>query len=155
MDPAKWTDVVQALASLGGLLVTLGGFLFVIRQVGQIERSIRKDTNATLCAQSIEILKEMARCPPCYACFYENAPLPDDEKVKVEVLCICEMIANYLDNVASQHDNLPGPVWERWNCFIRDTIAGSQIVQEHFRKFRNWYSPELIAYVDRLCPPKP
>ena len=155
MEPAKWTDVVQALAALGGLLVTLGGFLFVIRQVMLIERTIRKDTNTSLCAQSIEILKEMAKCPQCYACFYDNAPLPEDEKVRVEVLCICEMIANYLDNVALQRDNLPEPLWERWSCFIRDTLVGSQVIQEHFRKFRNWYSPELIVYVDAVCPPKP
>jgi hypothetical protein len=154
MEPAKWTDIMQALATLGVLLVTLAGFLFVIRQVRQIERTIRKDTNTSLCAQSIEILKEMAKCPQCYPCCYENAPLPEDEKVRVEVLCICEMIANYLDNVALQHDNLPQPVWERWRSFIRDTLAGSQVIQEHFRKFRNWYSPELIAYIDEVHPSK-
>jgi len=150
MEPAKWTDIMQALVGIGTLLVTIAGFLFVIRQVKQIERTIRSDTNASLCAQSIDILSEMAKCPEGYSCFYDNAPLPSDNKLRVEVLCICEMIANYLDHVALQHDNLPKPVWERWSCFIRDTLAGSQVIQEHFRKYRNWYSQEILAHVDAV-----
>jgi hypothetical protein len=144
----KWTEVIEALVALGTLFVTVIGFLIVIRQIRQVERTIRGDTNANLCAQSIEILKEIGACPECYPYFYENKELPPDEPSRVRILCICEMTANYLDHVALQRDNLPPAVWKRWSLFIRDAVQGSPVLREHFAKYRDWYSDEVLRLVD-------
>jgi hypothetical protein len=141
------------VVGLGTLFVAMGGFLFLIRQVKQIERTISSAANVSLSAQSIEILKEMARSPGSYACIYENAPLPDNDKQCSEILCVCERVADYLDHVASQQANL-GPASQRWGRFVDDTLARSQVLRDYFRKYRNWYSPEPMARVEAVHPDK-
>ena len=152
MDPVKWTDAAQAIAACGSLLVTLFGFLFVLRQLRQVERNIRGETNASLCHQSIEILKAMMSRQECYPFFYDNKPLPEDHPHRVEILCLTEMIANYLDLVALQKDNLPPTAWTGWHKFILDTLQMSPVVREHLTKYGAWCSTELQAIVKQAKP---
>jgi hypothetical protein len=153
MGHPSWTDILQALAAAGSLVATVGGILLLSSQLRQVERTIRGDTNASLCAPSIDILNAIAECPESYACFYDDAPLPTDHKVRVKVLCVCEMIANYLDHVCQQKDNLPRDAWLRWEAFVYDTVTGCRVVQDHLCRFEKWYSPELLKIVRAHCRP--
>jgi hypothetical protein len=147
METAKWTDVVQALSACGSLWVTLLGFVFVIRQLRQVDKNIRADANANLCQQSIEILNAMMSRSECYPFFYDGKPLALDDPYRMEILCIAEMIANYLDLVALQKDNLPIKIWNKWQKFTIDTIQNSPVITEHLTRYSGWYSDDLNQIV--------
>jgi serine/threonine protein kinase len=66
--------------------------------------------------------------------------------------CLAEMIANYLNLVALQKDNLPGNVWERWRNFILDAVQSSPVVFDHFAKYPHWYSEEVNAIIRQVKP---
>jgi hypothetical protein len=146
MEP-KWTDIVQALAACGALVVAVVGLRLVLRQLRQVERTIRGNTYATLCQQSLEILKSIESQPESYAYFYDNRPLAENDSRRIEILCVTEMIANYLDMVALQRENMPSQVWKYWKNFIVDTVRRSEVVRNHLKNFANWYSEELNAIV--------
>ena len=150
MEPAKWTEIVEAISAAGSFLVTIVGFIFVLRQLRQVDQSIRGDTNASLCQQSLEILNAMMSRKGCYKFFYDGISLANDDPDREEILLLTEMIVNYLDLVALQKDNMPSNVWPRWKNFISDTIESSPVVTEHLTKFAFWYSEELNLILKQI-----
>lgn len=129
-----------AVAAIG---VNVVGFTFVIRQIRQQALATRGDTYANLCGLSYDILRMMAERPHLYPYFYERKPLLETEPNRVEVLCCCEMIANYCDNTALQRENIPDHVWQRWRNFVREQIRLSVVLQNFMSEYRGWYSPEV------------
>ncbi|MFM9170985.1 MAG: hypothetical protein ACKOTD_12985, partial [Phycisphaerales bacterium] len=109
----------NALA-LVAIAVNVVGFYFVVRQIRQQALATRGDTYTNLCGLSYDILRMMAERPHLYPYFYERKPLAEAGEHRVEVLCCCEMIANYCDNTALQRENIPDHVWQRWRNFVRE-----------------------------------
>ncbi len=131
-------------------MVIIIGFLFVIRQIRQQTLATRGETYTSLCGLRYEILGMMADHPGLYPYFYERKPLTDDCEDRVRVLCCCEMIANYCDNTALQRENIPVHVWQRWRTFIRQQVEMSIVLQDFFRQYRMWYSPEIGEILDEI-----
>jgi hypothetical protein len=139
----------NALA-LVAIAVNVVGFYFVIRQIRQQALATRGDTYTNLCSLSYDILRMMAERPHLYPYFYERKPLTEAGEHRVEVLCCCEMIANYCDNTALQRENIPDHVWQRWRNFVREQIALSIVLQDFMREYRAWYSPEVGEILDEV-----
>ena len=147
--PASGFDV-DVMVSLVGITVNVIGFFFVIRQIRQQALATRGETYASLCGLSYDILRLLAERPHLYAYFYEGKPLSEAGNHRVEVLCCCEMIANYCDNTALQRENIPDHVWQRWRCFVREQVTMSVVLQDFLREYRQWYSPELGQILDEI-----
>jgi hypothetical protein len=139
---------VENWIALLAVAVNVAGFVFVIRQIRQQALATRGDTYTNLCGLSYEILKLMAERPHLYAYFYERKELLDADPHRVEVLCCCEMIANYCDNTALQRENIPIHIWRRWRNFVREQIAMSIVLQEFLMEYREWYSPDVGHLLD-------
>ena len=139
----------NALA-LVAIAVNVVGFYFVIRQIRQQALATRGDTYTNLCGLSYDILLMMAERPHLYTYFYERKQLAEAGEHRVEVLCCCEMIANYCDNTALQRENIPDHVWQRWRNFVREQIALSVVLQDFMREYRAWYSPEVGEILDEV-----
>lgn len=139
----------NALA-LVAIAVNVVGFYFVIRQIRQQALATRGDTYTNLCGLSYDILRMMTERPHLYPYFYERKSLAEAGEHRVEVLCCCEMIANYCDNTALQRENIPDHVWQRWRNFVREQIALSVVLQDFMREYRAWYSPEVGEILDEV-----
>jgi len=139
---------VDTILAVVAIAVNVVGFFFVIRQIRQQALATRGDTYTNLCGLSYDILRMMAERPHLYAYFYERKPLPESGDQRIEVLCCCEMIANYCDNTALQRENIPDHVWQRWRNFIREQIRMSVVLQDFMREYRDWYSPEVAEILD-------
>lgn len=138
----NWIDVVEALSGVGAIV----GLYFVLRQIKLVERTLQADTNTQLCAQSLQILAHLSEKAHLYDYFYNSKSLEPNDPNKVEVLCLCEMIANYSDLVALQLSNMPPEVKRPWSRFITDTLASSPALREHLDRYPLWYSPELAKF---------
>jgi hypothetical protein len=141
---------VDTILAVVAIAVNVVGFYFVIRQIRQQALATRGDTYTNLCGLSYDILRMMAERPHLYPYFYERKPLAEAGEHRVEVLCCCEMIANYCDNTALQRENIPDHVWQRWRNFVREQIALSTVLQDFMREYRAWYSPEVGEILDEV-----
>jgi hypothetical protein len=141
---------VDTILAVVAIAVNVVGFYFVIRQIRQQALATRGDTYTNLCGLSYDILRMMAERPHLYPYFYERKPLAEAGEHRVEVLCCCEMIANYCDNTALQRENIPDHVWQRWRNFVREQIALSIVLQDFMREYRAWYSPEVGEILDEV-----
>jgi hypothetical protein len=147
MDP-NWAENIQAYASVATAVIALGGAWFVLRQIKQVDRGIRSNTNERLMTESLDILRFLAEHPGNYEYFYngQEPPKEIDEVLKYAT----EMIANYMEHVVLQNETLPGDVQESWKTFVRDSYARSPVVREHLRKFADWYDPRLLKLVGEV-----
>jgi hypothetical protein len=144
------TASIDTILTVVAIVVNVVGFYFVIRQIRQQALATRGDTYTNLCGLSYDILRMMAERPHLYPYFYERKPLAEAGEHRVEVLCCCEMIANYCDNTALQRENIPDHVWQRWRNFVREQIALSVVLQDFMREYRAWYSPEVGEILDEV-----
>ncbi len=146
-------------AGLGilGIVVNMVGFYLVVTQIRQQALATRGETYTNLCGLSYEILKMIADQPALYAYVYNNKRIQSDTPTaeRVQVLICCEMIANYCDNAALQHENIPEPVWQRWHSFIREQVAASDELNAFLRQNESWYSAELIEILREVPPATP
>lgn len=140
-------QVIQAVAATLTALMSTVGFIVIILQLRQVERSVRGDAHGKLCDESFVILKLIADSPQTYPYFYDNVGLPEGSPDRVKVLCICECLANFLEHLVLQSENLPQPVWKTWRAFICDSYSRSPVLRDHFAKFRGWYTPGILAII--------
>lgn len=141
---------VENLLASVAIFVNVVGFVLVIRQIRQQALATRGDTYTNLCGLSYDILRMMAERPSLYPYFYERKPLAEAGENRIEVLCCCEMIANYCDNTTLQRENIPDHVWRRWRNFISQQIAMSVVLADFLREYRDWYSPEIGEILDEV-----
>jgi hypothetical protein len=149
MEP-NWAEIVQAIASLTTMIVATGGICFVSRQIKQVERSIRSNTNERLTSESLEILRFLAEHPDTYDYFYSGKE-PTGE-VDNTLKYAAEMIINYMEHVVLQKETLPENVQKSWDVFVQDTYARSPLVREHLRRFKDWYQPSLLKLIENVAP---
>ena len=147
------TGSLQEWIQTGSAALTAIMSILVICQLRQVARSVRGDTHGKLCDESFEILKIMAEQPDVYDYFYENKKLAPDSEARVRVLCVCECLANFLEHVSLQRENLPNNVWETWHAFICDSYLRSSVLRDHFDKFRGWCTSEILDIVAQCKPP--
>ncbi len=133
----------EAVIAAIAVVVNIIGFIFVIRQIKQQALATRGETYTSLCGLSYDILMMIAEKPYLYDYFYNNKKLEKNDPHRVEVLCCCEMIANYCDNTITQKENMPISAWHKWRRFIRQQIEMSSVLKEFFEEYAEWYSPEI------------
>ncbi len=145
----NWAEIVEAIAAAGTMAVAFGGIFFVLRQIKQVERTIRGTTHERLTAESFELLRFLASAPHTYAYFYEGKPLGPDDEHREFILYATEAIVNYLDHVIAQKPNMNAEDWKVWKQFIEDTCRRAPVVRAHLEKHGAWYGPELITMLAR------
>jgi hypothetical protein len=145
-----WTEVLQAIASVGTLIVTAAGLFAVYIQIRKLQSAVWGETHGKLCDQSLELLKMLAEKPSTRPYFAESKELSADEPEHAFVLYAAEAIANFMEHLVLQRDNLPQNQWDRWNDFIDGQLEESPVIQEFLLRNRQWYSTALMAHVDEL-----
>ena len=140
----------EAVIAAVAVLVNIVGFIFVIRQIKQQSLATRGETYTSLCGLSYDILMMIADRPYLYEFFYNNKELTADYPHRIEVLCCCEMIANYCDNTLTQKENMPRSAWRKWKKFIRQQIEISLVLKGFFEDYAEWYSPEITEILREI-----
>jgi hypothetical protein len=141
---------VEACGTWATAVVALGGIFFVREQLKQVERTIRGDVHERLTAESIEILKFLATHPESYAYFYEKKSLKTDDPDRAFVLYAAEILANYMENVITQRENMSERDRKVWDHFVVDTSKLAPVVRTVLLEHREWYSPELVKIAEDI-----
>lgn len=147
MNP-NWADTTMAITAVASLIVMTVGLCFVYVQLRKLREALWSDTQSRLCDQSLEILRFLAEKPETYDYFYNGKPLTDAEPNRVFILYAAEALANFMEHLVLQKQNLPERQWLVWRRFICSTYEGSSALQEFFSHHRTWYSGELLIIVD-------
>lgn len=145
----QWTDVVQAIAAIGSLLIAVVGFLILIFQIKQLERAIRGDTQSGLYAHTFEIMKFIADSPQIRPYFYDGKELRAGDESYDLVMTATEIVADFFEHVVLQKANLPDEVWQKWCLQIQKTYSNSPALQEYYAKNKLAYSMDVVSLCEQ------
>jgi hypothetical protein len=146
-------DRVQAIAACISVIIAIVGLVFVIVQLRQVKRAIRGNTNEMLSSQSVEILRFFAERPAIYDHFYSNKGVGQkdidegDSQRRVDLLCATELMANYMEHICLQKDNLPPKAWLSWRKFVLDIYQNSPVVRDFLQAHTDWYASDILDLV--------
>lgn len=146
-SPPDWTAVTMAVTSILALLITGLGLLAVYVQIRKLKEAVWGDTHAKLCEQSLDVLRFIAERPATYAYFYHGKALEAGDPNEVEVLLTCEAVANYLEHIVLQRENLPEGQWTTWRAFVKSTYDSSPALRAFLSRHPVWYAKELQELV--------
>jgi hypothetical protein len=139
-----FADTVQAFASVATAGIAGGGVYLVIKQLKQVERTIRGTTYERLTEESLEILRFLADHPETYPYLYEGRPLDDSDPNRVVILYSSEIVCNYMEHVCLQRPNMTDGDWNVWRAFVEDTCRNAPIVRWYVEKYQKWYTKSLV-----------
>lgn len=148
MDQAVYNSLSIYLSVIT-LVITIGGLYAVYFQIKKIKEAAWSNTHSKLCDQSFELLKFFSERPYTYDYFYNSKELSENDKHRVDVLYATEALANFLEHLVLQKDNLPLKQWQVWERFIYTTFKTSKVVSVFIRNHREWYSEYLLTIVDK------
>jgi len=144
-----WTDIAQAIGSIVSCGVTIIGFIFVYKQLKQVEQTIQKDSLESLYGRVHEIHQVILNDPQLRPFFYENRPLPDDEMLLNKVAVFSEMVLDFYELISHQKDFMPSDLFDSWETYIKDLYRRSPVLKDHLHKHSTWYSAEMRAFLTR------
>lgn len=149
---ADWAQTAQGIGAIGGLLITCGGFIFVYLQIRQIERSIRSDTYSKIFAQAFEVAKILAERSALRPYFYDNVDPQLRSSDISEVNAIAEIVADLLEHITYQRNNLPPESWVKWVNFIQSMYRTSPVLRSHLERNSSWYIQEFLDLLPTVPP---
>jgi hypothetical protein len=80
--------------------------------------------------------------------FYKKQLLEVDHESYEKLLYASELLANFLEHVTLQKDNMEDGDWPVWESFFIDTFHRSPMVRAYLNEFSSWYAKELMAIAE-------
>lgn len=141
-------NLYNTIISVASLAVTTTGLFAVYIQLRKIQETTWSNTHSKLADQSFELLKFLSETPSTYDYFYNKKPLADDSPNRVVILYTAEALANFIEHIILQKENLPSKQWDVWKRFVYTTLKSSVVLRDFIQNNREWYSPDLLAIAD-------
>ena len=144
----SWTDIIQAICSILGVVIMLIGFIFVFIQIKQLNNSIISNTNNYVYTRANEFLNFITthKLKPY---FYENKKYESDEK-KQEIYTACELASCWFEFVFLEKGNYRKGIFKKWLNSISSIYKSSPILRIYLEQKKDWYSDEMIEYLKNL-----
>jgi hypothetical protein len=131
-------QAVGSIVSIVSALAAIGALFFVIINIWLLNRTLSANINSTLLQDSIEIIKYVSNRTHRYDYFYNAKRLNLDDTYKIEVLCACEMLANYCNLVLVTLNTLEANERAHWQRFVQTTLAKSPQLRAFIDTYRTW-----------------
>ena len=141
-----WSIILSVIS----LLVAAVGLYAVYYQIKKLQQSNWSNTHSILSSQSLEILKFFGEHPETYPYFYEKKVLEKGSSDKIIILYAAEALANFIEQLVLQKDNMPEKQWDVWYRFILTTFDKSVVVKTFLNDNRRWYADELMNISDNI-----
>lgn len=136
-------DVVQAYATVVGVVATIVGFVIVLIQVRQLERSVRSGTHAAIYSQAADFRAHLIAHPHLRRYFFDGAEITDDHPDHDRVVTIAELFLNHLEHIAVMADTVGRRNRTALEAFARGALERSPVMRWRLSEGRTDYSPAL------------
>jgi hypothetical protein len=156
MGEPNWSEVVQAIAGVFGVVGIGGALVYSGLQARGLQRQIQMQTNADERGRLVEraqldlnLMRLMmdldilfVERPHLYPYFNDNEAIPPEDGVlRGEVLSCAEIILDYADMIARQQrcGQIPKEDEAGWIELLSSYYAGSPAVRDQFTRFQGGY----------------
>ena len=138
LGKTHWTEICQLVFS--GLSIV--GVVFIILQMGQVERAIKGETYSKIYDQEFTLFQNLLNDTTYYNYLYEKKQTfpgtPEHKKVTI----LIALFADYFEHICLQTENLDNEVKEAWTRWMFSMYESTPMLREHFDNYGNNYSPQ-------------
>jgi len=135
--------------ALAGVAVATTGFLLVLWQVRQLERSLRSAAQSAVYDHAITLRSQLLARPDLRAFLMEGADIDETHEDFPHVKTLAEMLLNYLEHLAVQRENLGGENWAAWKGYVQASLEGSPLAGRLLEENRLRYARSLHVAAGR------
>lgn len=142
-------EKLSLLCSLLGLLVAIIGFYFIVRQIKQVNSSIKSNTNNSLYSLTIDINKFLIENPNLRPYFYGDA---EGKQLDYDfnhphfhqIETLADIYITFWEYIFEERNNLGEELFRTWEKWIQDIYNKSPAIQKHIRTSKKWYKKSFV-----------
>ena len=145
----NWVDTIQSVGVIANLIILLVGFYFINKQVSQVNKANRTNTNNNLYSLNNDFLNFIAdnNIRPY---FYDNKVGENSEKESNLLQIACEKVCCIYEFVFIEKDNLDKKTFENWINAMTTMYLSSATMRNHISKSKEWYDESFIESIEKL-----
>lgn len=136
---ANTTDLMQAWAAIGGLIVSIVGFLFVYKQIKQVNSSIKSNTHSSIATNSFECSRFLFENIELYKYFYQNIEPDKNSKDYDKAYLFSEIIMDHFQFIFLERENMDKEIFEKWKLYMKGLYSTSPILKLYLTENRSTY----------------
>jgi len=155
-----------AVGQWAGILIALGGLVFVLIQVRGLAKQQKLAAKAATSLLYGVVSEAMSRVnnlfylhPEWVRYFYEGEEAPArDTDLRTQLDMVCELVMDFVDAVVEQKRVLPADIamdWSTWEAYFRFLYARSPMLQEFVEDNLDFYPDYFLAALGYLVVREP
>ena len=157
----RGTDWWVAVGQWLGIVIALGGLVFVVLQVRDLARQQKLAAKAATSLLYGVVSEAMSRVnnlfylhPEWVRYFYEGEEAPaSDADLRTQLDMVCELVMDFVDAVVEQKRVLPADIsmdWSTWEAYFRFLYNRSPVLQEFVEDNLDFYPDYFLAALGYL-----
>jgi hypothetical protein len=148
-----WADAFQGLGTLAAAVISLVGFVFVIRQLRYTRQAIETQTQAQIYNMGLEAYKIVIEHPELGQYIYDGAALPKSGPERHKALSAFELFCDYFEYIILQDGAVSSDVRDSWIRYMEKLFQRSIALQEFVSARKDQYTPQFYAVFERAVRP--
>ena len=149
------TDNIQAICAVIGVFISLFGFIYVYKQIKQVNSSIRSNTHNSLTTRSFECSRLLFENIELKKYFYNNVEIVVTDPEYDKVLLFSEIIIDHFQFVVLEKNNIDFQTYNQWQGYMKNLYVNSPILRNYLADNKSTYNPELVAMLENSIPSQP
>ncbi|MBI5297331.1 MAG: hypothetical protein HY869_17775 [Chloroflexi bacterium] len=137
-------ELTQTINSILQTIITLAGIFFIIKQLRQVEMSIKGEAHDMLSMHMREILAVFKDFPNLRPYFYENKPIDEKNPNYDQVMIISEYYLDLFEHVIQKRMTLPSHLWDTWENYIHRLYKSSPAIRAFIAEHHDMYTKEVL-----------
>lgn len=119
-EQKNWPERLNFVGAFLGPWVTVGGFMFLVKQLKDEKQALETQTNWEMYGSSIGVLNTFVEHPELRPYFYDARPLPApssdpcEDALRSKILAAAEVMADHLENIVNSGED--GVINEETYC---------------------------------------
>lgn len=140
----EWTQIAQALGSVGGAVISLFGFAAVTWQIRINTMTMRQSNHIAIYSNSTEIWKMIAEKSYLRPYFYDGKIMLSDDENRDMIFSVAELIADSFEYILIDKMLIAPEIWEPWENYMKKIYRKSSAFREFIEINQDQYSRKLV-----------
>jgi hypothetical protein len=149
----NWADAMQGTGTVAAAIISLMGFVFVIRQLRYTRQAIETQTQAQIYNMGLEAYKVVIENPELGQYIYDGVALPRSGPERHKALSAFELFCDYFEYIILQEGAVAADVRDSWIRYMEKLFTSSVALQEFVNARKDQYTPQFNAVFERAVRP--
>jgi hypothetical protein len=140
---SSWIELIKAFGPIIGALISLLGFIFLIRQIRLNRLSLENQTRSSIYQLSYNVYRLFIEHPDLRPYFYDGKALPESEPERSKVLAAAELLTDFFESIVHSSHIIDPDLRGTWFRYMQDTYRHNPVFQDYIETRGDHYTKVL------------